>query len=317
MLAKGPPGERGRLGRYDPLVDDPPARVWGSYGWGLLATLFWGLSFVGVRIALEGLTPFGLVWMRLGIGAAVLHALLGASGGKLLPARADLGRCALLGLLVSVHLSLQAAAMELTTAVRAGWIVAFIPVVVALGARVFLDQRLSAGGWIGAAVATSGVLVLSSFRPAELAQAGRGDLLVFASCFTWAAYTLLSVAAIRRSGALAVTAFAMAIAVAPAAAVALAVGSWHAAPSVRAVVALAFLGALASGVAFWAFARSIQELGPQRTSALLYIQPFVTLAGSALMLSEPITPSAVAGGVLVLLGVWRVQRARISAGAAK
>jgi drug/metabolite transporter (DMT)-like permease len=268
---------------------------------------------VGVRIALQGLTPFGLVWMRLTIGAAVLYALLAASGRKVLPAREDRPRCLALGLIVSVHLSLQATAMELTSAVRAGWIVAFIPVVVALGARAFLGQRLSWGGWVGAGIATAGVLLLSSFRPAQLAQAGHGDLLVFVSCFTWAAYTLLSVEAIRRSGALAVTALAMAVAIAPAAGLALATGSWHAEPSVKALTALVFLGALASGVAFWAFARSIQALGPQRTSALLYIQPFVTLAGSALVLTEPITSTAVAGGILVLLGVWRVQRARISA----
>jgi drug/metabolite transporter (DMT)-like permease len=250
--------------------------------------------------------------MRLSIGAAVLYGLLALSGGKLLPSREVRGRCVVLGLIVSAHLSLQAAAMQMTTAVSAGWIVAFIPVVVALGARVFLGQRLSSGGWVGAGVASAGVLVLSSFRPAELAQAGRGDLLVLVSCFTWAAYTLLSVDAIRRSGALVVTAFAMAVAILPAAAVAAVGGSWHDEPSVRTVVALVFLGALASGVAFWAFARSIQAIGPQRTSALLYIQPFVTLAGSALMLSEPITPLAMAGGVLVLLGVWRVQRARIT-----
>jgi drug/metabolite transporter (DMT)-like permease len=138
--------------------------------------------------------------------------------------------------------------------------------------------------------------------------------LVLVSCFTWAAYTLLSVEAIQRSRALVVTGFAMSIAVLPAAGVALARGSWHAEPTLRTVVALVFLGALASGVAFWAFARSIQAIGPQRTSALLYIQPFVTLAGSLLMLSEPITPAAVTGGVLVLLGVWRVQRARITTG---
>jgi drug/metabolite transporter (DMT)-like permease len=294
-------------------VPPPPAGHARSYGWGLLATLFWGLSFVGVHIALEGLTPFGLVWMRLSIGACVLYGLLALSGGKLLPSREDRGRCVVLGLIVSAHLSLQAAAMQMTSAVSAGWIVAFIPVVVALGARVFLGQRLSSGGWVGAGVASAGVLVLSSFRPAELAQAGRGDLLVLVSCFTWAAYTLLSVEAIRRSGALVITAFAMAVAVLPAAAVAVVRGSWHAEPTLRTVVALVFLGALASGIAFWAFARSIQAIGPQRTSAMLYIQPFVTLAGSALMLSEPITPLAMASGVLVLLGVWRVQRARITA----
>ena len=289
----------------------PPPPSWRCYGWGLLSTLCWGLSFVWVRIALEGLTPCGLVWMRLSIGAAILYGLLAASRRALLPARGDRLLCALLGLLVSAHLLIQSAAMELTTAIRAGWIVAFIPVVVALGAGVFQRERMSQGGWLGVAISTAGVLLLTSFRPAELAQAGSGDLLVFASCFTWAAYTLISVAVIRRSGALAVTAFAMALAVLPAAAAALATGTWHAPPTLRTLASLLLLGVLANGVGFWAFARSIQVLGAQRTSALQYVQPFVTLAGSALLLCEPFTASALLGGGLVLLGVWRVQRARI------
>jgi drug/metabolite transporter (DMT)-like permease len=292
-----------------PTRAEPPS--WRSYGWGLLSATCWGLSFVGIRIALEGMTPYGLVWTRLLLGAGVLYALMAASGRTLLPARGDRLRCVVLGLLVSAHLLIQSLAMERTTAIRAGWIVAFIPVVVAIGARLFLRERLSRGGWLGVVTATAGVLVLTSFRPGELTGAGLGDLLVFSSCFTWAAYTLISVAAIRRSGAVGVAAFAMAVAVLPALAVALAVGTWHAAPTARTLAALAFLGVLANGVGFWAFGRSIQALGAQRTSAFQYVQPFITLAGSALMLAEPFTATAVAGGVLVLLGVWRVQRARI------
>jgi drug/metabolite transporter (DMT)-like permease len=287
----------------------PP--TWRSYGWGLLSATCWGLSFVGIRVALEGLTPYGLVWTRLVLGSAVLYGLMSAGRRRLLPARGDRLRCGLLGLLVSAHLLIQSVAMEHTTAIRAGWIVAFIPVVVAIGARLFLAERLSRGGWLGVGTATVGVLVLTSFRPGELAEAGLGDLLVFASCFTWAAYTLISVAAIRRSGAVVVAASAMAVAVLPALAVALAVGSWHAPPTARTLTALAFLGVLANGVGFWAFGRSIQALGAQRTSAFQYIQPFITLAGSALLLAEPFTLTAMAGGALVLLGVWRVQRARI------
>ena len=292
-----------------PPPSEPPP--WRKYSWGLLSATCWGLSFVGIRVALEGLTPYGLVWTRLLLGASVLYGLMAASGRALLPARGDWLRCTLLGLLVSAHLLIQSLAMELTTAIRAGWIVAFIPVVVAIGARLFLRERLSRGGWLGVAMATVGVLVLTSFRPGELAGAGLGDLLVFASCFTWAAYTLVSVAAIARNGSLPVAAFAMAVAVLPALAVALAMGTWHAPPALRTLVALGFLGVFANGVGFWAFGRSIQALGAQRTSAFQYVQPFITLAGSALLLAEPFKATALAGGILVLLGVWRVQRARI------
>lgn len=292
-------------------VSTRPPFGW-SYGWGLLSAICWGLSFVGVRVALEGLTPYGLVWTRLLLGAGVLYGLLALGGRPLLPARGDRLRCVLLGLLVSAHLLIQSQAMEWTTAIRAGWIVAFIPVVVAVGARLFLAERLSAGGWLGVATATVGVLVLSSFRPGELTEAGLGDLLVFVSCFTWAAYTLVSVTAIQRNGAVVVAAFAMAVAIVPALGAALVAGTWHAPATPRTLGALAFLGVLANGVGFWSFGRSIQALGAQRTSAFQYVQPFVTLAGSALLLSEPFTSAALAGGALVLIGVWRVQRARIA-----
>jgi len=68
---------------------------------------------------------------------------------------------------------------------------------------------------------------------------------------------------------------------------------------------------MANGIGFWSFGRSIAALAAQATSAFQCIQPFVTLIGSVLILAEPFTPTALLGGALVLLGVWRVQRARI------
>jgi drug/metabolite transporter (DMT)-like permease len=102
-----------------------------SYAKALTATVFWGLSFITVRVALESARPAGLVWTRNALGAAVLFALLRARGEPLLPEHADRPRCVLLGLIMGVHLVIQSTAMQLTSAMRAGWIVAFIPTVTA------------------------------------------------------------------------------------------------------------------------------------------------------------------------------------------
>ncbi len=287
---------------------------WASYAKASLATLFWGLSFVALRVALESWKPIGVVWARNAIGALVLLAILRAMGGPLWPRREDLGRCALLGLILGCHLLIQTFALGMTTAIRAGWIVAFIPAVVALLAALFLRQRLGRLGWVGIAISTVGVLILTSIRPADFLRAGLGDLLMLCSTFTWAAYTLLSVRPMRESGSLRVTAFSMLIAFPPCLLAAAIDGSWHASPTPRAIAALLFLGVFASATAMWAFNAAVSEIGPARGAAFQYLQPFVTLVGSRVLLGEPLTAGVVAGGPIVLAGVWMIQRSKSAQG---
>ena len=260
----------------------------------LTTVAIWGCSFLAIRVALEGATPWGVVWMRSTLAALLLFALLAARGQPLLPERRDRARCVLLGLIGATHFLIQTLSMQSTTTLRAGWIIAFIPVVVALGSRLFLRQRMAALGWAGITLATFGVLVLTSVRPAELASAGLGDALMLVSTVTWASYTLL----------------ALGVSVVPTLAVALFQGSWHTAPSLRPVLALVYLGACASALAMWLFADAVGTLGPERTSAFQYLQPFVTLVVSFVFLDEPFTAATLVGGPLVLAGVALVQRSK-------
>ncbi|HVS18748.1 MAG TPA: DMT family transporter, partial [Planctomycetota bacterium] len=281
-----------------------------GYAAGAASTLFWGLSFVGVRVALEGFAPFGLVGLRLAIAAVLLAGWLAWRGGGLRPTAGDGRRAALLGLILAVHLVIQTIAMRETTAIRAGWFVAFMPVVIGVGAMVFLGERMRAWGWGGVALASGGVLLLAAARPADLARVGLGDALLFASCFTWAAYTLIAGPVVRRNGSLKVTTWAMLAAAPPCLVLAAWQGFTVEHPSSRAWTALVLLGVLASGAAFLAFGRAVAILGAQRTSAFLYVQPFVTLCGSRVFLDEPFTLGGLVGGLIVLVGVWIIQRAK-------
>ncbi len=276
-----------------------------------LATVaIWGSSFLAIRVALESATPLGVVWVRNAVASLLLFALLRARGGPLLPERGDRTRCFLLGLVISAHFLIQTFAMQSTSTLRAGWIIAFIPVVVAVGSRVFLGQRMKPSGWLGIAIATLGVLGLTAVRPAELANAGLGDGLMLLSTLTWGAYTLLAIDVVRRNGGLRVAAFALAVAAVPTLAAALFSGTWQADPSLRSLLAITFLSACASALAMWLFADVVAELGPERSSAFQYLQPFVTLAVSFLFLDESFTIPQLVAGPTVLLGVWLVQRAK-------
>ncbi|MHC4094256.1 MAG: DMT family transporter [Planctomycetota bacterium] len=171
----------------------------------LLVVVFWGLAFVATRVALTVLTPAGLVATRLMIGCVTMLAVARLMGRSVLPRPADRPRCVLLGLILTAHLLIQAHGLVRTTATNTGWIIAFTPIAIAIGAWLFLRDRLPGRTWIGIALGTAGVLLISLSSGTGFTDAKVGDLLQLVSCITWAAYTLLAVGPVARNGSLPVS----------------------------------------------------------------------------------------------------------------
>lgn len=280
----------------------------------LVGVACWGSSFVATRVALQAFSPVGLVAVRQLLGAALLLTLVRMRGRSPMPSPESRPRILALGLVLALHMSLQAVGMLATTAVNAGWIIAAIPAVIALGARLFLGQRLHAVGWWGAALATGGVFVVAGASPGDLAQMGLGDGLQALSCFTWAAYSLAGTPAVRRDGALRVTGAAMLVSAVPCLLACLFIDPFHGDLAGAQVAAVLFLGLLCSGVASAFWYRAIELVGPVRAGVALYVQPFFTMLASAVVLGEPWGRGTLLGGLVVLTGVALVQRgARLAA----
>lgn len=280
-------------------------------GAALLAISLWGASFVATRFVLEVFSPLALVAFRLVLGSLLLVILGRAAGYAVWSVRGGRWVWLVLGGIMAAHLLIQAIGLKYTTAINTAWIIAFIPAVIALGARIFLGHRLDAGAWLGVAIATGGVLLVTARQPPDFSQARFGDLLQILSCFTWAAYTLIAIRPIGRHGSLPTTAIPMAVA----AGVMTVAAGVHGRPLVghptaTHLAALAFLGAFCSGVAYLLWFRAVGRIGPARTGSYLYIEPFVTLAVAWSVMREPVTVNAVAGGIVVLFGVWLVNRKR-------
>jgi drug/metabolite transporter (DMT)-like permease len=263
---------------------------------------------VATRIALESFNPFGLVAFRLLAAAALLGIAVRARGGRMLPVPADRPVCLLLGVTLAAHLLMQAYGLRYTSAINTGWIIGFIPVTIALGAQLLGQQRLTLTGWAGVAVGTGGVLTVTAVAPPDFTQARLGDLLQIASCVTWTVYTLTGAGPIVRNGALRVTAFAIGTAAILVTLASLGTGVVAGPITPRGLIALGFLGLICSGVAYYAWFAASRDQGPTRVAALLYFEPFVTLGTAAALLREPVTLNALAGGLIVLCGVWLVGR---------
>jgi drug/metabolite transporter (DMT)-like permease len=279
---------------------------------GLFAVVVWGASFAATRVALHTLDPFGLVAVRLWMGVLVLSLVSVLRRRPLLPIRDDRPLGVVLGMVLAVHLLIQAYGLRYTSAINTGWIIGFIPVTIAVGAYLLRQQRLNRVGWSGVGVGTGGVLLVTMVAPPDFKQAHFGDLLQVGSCLTWAVYTLAAAGPNARSGVLRVTTFGMAVAAAIATLAAFVTSALSGPVTTRSLVAIGFLGVICSGAAYYLWFAAVMEHGPARTGALLYIEPFVALATGAALLGEHVTPNALAGGLLVLLGVWLVSRGEAS-----
>jgi drug/metabolite transporter (DMT)-like permease len=285
----------------------------GGWPWSaLFAVTVWGGSFIATKLALgppeaRVFTPAGLVALRFLMGGGALLLVLLLRRGPLLPERADRGRVALLGAILGLHIGLQTWGLSFTLATHAAWIVCFTSVTIALGAQFFLRQRLRAVGWLGVAVAVAGVWSVTQSHPAAPgSRVGFGDMLQLTGCLTWATYTLLGARPVNGSGVLRVTTWATLLAGGLLLALTPVTGFGNP-PGALELGALVYLGLVSSAAAFLAWYHAQQTYGSQRTGATLYVEPFVT-AVIAHFVDEPLVLATVLGGVVVLAGVYLVQR---------
>jgi drug/metabolite transporter (DMT)-like permease len=283
----------------------------------LVPILFWGSSFIAVKIALREISPLGVVALRGLIGTAVLAAVVAAlRPGRTGNERAGDGtRIVFLGLLgVVVQTGLQAFALRLTSAQNAGWLVTLIPIFTGVLSAVVLREAFPPLKVAGVALGFAGAVVVTLSGPGAGSlrlPSTRGDLLMLFSAFNWAVYTLIARNLFVRRGALRTTARILGVGTAAAVLVYALSGNVGelARVSPRGWLAVAFLGVGCTGIAFLAWARALERLEPGTLTAFQYVQPLVTVAVAASVLGEAVRPGALAGGAVALCGVALVQHA--------
>ncbi|MFH1186345.1 MAG: DMT family transporter, partial [Chloroflexota bacterium] len=257
-----------------------------------------------------------VVWLRFGMGLAVLGLAAGFRHELSVPQRSAWAYLVLLGLIgVAFHQWLQANGLQTAQATTTAWIVATTPIFIALLGWLALKERLSRTQSAGIAVAALGViLVVSKGNPAALlfGSAGSiGDLLVLISAPNWAIYTVLSRRGLARTAAAKMIFYVM-------------LSGWlfvtiwliGFGPGTREIAdlswrgwsAVAGLGILGSGLAYVMYYDALRVLTASQLGVFLNVEPLVTMLLAAPLLGEPITVVVLLGGGLILCGVFLVNR---------
>lgn len=271
----------------------------------LVAVIFWGVSFVATKAALQEVSPVTLIFSRFAIGAVVLLAIV-----RELPPRHAWRSLALMGFVgVFVHQMLQAYALTMTSATSTGWLIGITPIWSALLSAIVLRERFGFWKSAGLAAGFAGALLVvtrGDFSPAVFGRPSTlGDLLILISTVNWAVYSVTGHATIRSLGPRRATAGAMLFGALMLAPFFVAAKGWQEWPNLspRGLSALLFLaiGCSAVGYLFWYGA--LERIEVSRVAALLYLEPLVTFVAAMLLLGERVSATVVAGGLLVLTGV--------------
>lgn len=158
----------------------------------LLASFFWGTTFVAQMTGMEGLGPFSYAASRFTLGFIFLVVVwLTQSKNRRREQRAGKYRSGFIagigsGLFMFVASSMQQVSMLYTTAGKAAFITCLYIVFVPLGA-VILGKLIRAENWIGAFLALFGLYLLAIHEDFTFQI---GDLILFISSFFWTAQIL-------------------------------------------------------------------------------------------------------------------------------
>jgi len=272
----------------------------------LLAGAIWGLAFVAQRLGMEHTGPLTFNGVRFGLGALALWPLVYRLGrrrdsGVARPAAwsADLHRGLVLGLVLTGGATLQQTGVVYTTAGKAGFITGlYVVLVPILGLAV--GQRTGGRTWLGAVVATVGLYLLSISGRFTMA---RGDLLVLAGAVFWAAHVLLVARWAPRTEPvrLAALQFAVCSLLSVAGAFALEEPAW---PGILAARwPILYAGLLSTGVAYTLQVVAQRHAPPAHAAIILSLEAVFAVLGGIVMLGETLSPRALAGCALMLVGM--------------
>lgn len=286
-----------------------------AYGALTTAAVVWGGSVVAQKIALGSFSAVEVSVLR-GIGALMLLIPLWwwQEGTQVRFSGRDVGMLALLGLGVLGNHLLTLFGLRYIGAGAAGVIIGSSPVVTAFLASLLIHDVPFRLVWAGCLLAFAGVGLVSGLESSGHVgeQPWVGGPLVFLAQVSWALYSIGSRQVMERFSPLAVnwTTLLLSIVlqipllwadqkVSVSGFGAVSVGDWF---------ALAYLVVFATALGQQAWLYGVQGIGPSRAGVFVNLIPVSALALSAMILGERIGMTELGGIVLILAGVWLVNR---------
>jgi drug/metabolite transporter (DMT)-like permease len=277
----------------------------------LLCCMSWGFNQVAVKLALPDIPPLLQATIR-SSGALLVIALIAQIRGVKLFERdrtlwAGLGA----GVLFGIEFVLIYRGLQLTSASRAVVFLYTAPFFVALGSYQFLGERLRPLQWGGLALSFAGVaLAIGVPQPLVDGRVILGDLLLVAGAALWAATTLIVKATpLIKAPAEKGLGYQVAVSIPI-----LALCAWLSGetidkvPGPLALSLMAYQAFWVVGLTFLLWISLVKTYSASKLSAFTFITPLFGVAAGYLIMHDPLTPAFGVAAVLVIAGLYLVNR---------
>jgi len=289
----------------------PPGRPGGLLAWAalLVVWLVWGSTYLAIRVADRTLPPFEMAAVRYLTAGVALFPLAWLAGrrrhGPGGPRLAQWAGMAVVGtmLLAFGNGGVSYAEQTLPSGLAA-LLVASVPLWMALADRVINGRRIRPGGWLALLTGLAGVAVLA--RPTGHASVVP-VLVVLGASVSWGTGSVLAGRLPAPASPLLGSAMEMLAGGAVLTGIAAAThelawaGPGHA--SAQSLAALAYLIGPGSLLALTCYVIALRRLPTAAVSTYAYVNPVVAVSLGALILGEPLTPTTLLGGAIVVASI--------------
>ncbi len=273
------------------------------------ATLFWGLSFVATKFALESFSTFTLVFIRFALASCIFFFIIVIRGFPKFTEKEHM-RIFLMALFEpGLYFVFETIGLQHTSAPKVALIIATIPVVVTVFATIFLKEHSSALNLIGMSISIAGILVLiSEDLKGSLGIKGSllGDLYIFGAVISASLYIISARHLGKKHSALEFTS--MQIIYASLLYMPAFLWEFPGMPwskiSIQSLWALAFLAIFATVGGFLCYNYALTKVHATKASVFINGIPVVTAISAWLLLGETLSMLQGLGGIIVLLGVF-------------
>ena len=285
----------------------------------LILIIFWGSSFVVVKIALdEGLTPIAIATFRFLIaGGLFLLALLLKKNGertyKLLLEGKDAPTLVLLALIgVTFFYAAQYTGIQMASASIAAILVCLLsPIIIAvLSAKIF-KERLTKKQIFGIGIAAAGTFITIAGGTLSFPSDKDfllGSLILLSTPVLWAAYSLLGKKTMKKYNPFLVVAYVTMLGGLCLIPFSLAENSLYQilTMSLYGWLAIVFLSFTCSLLGYYIWFYVLKQVSAAITSSFLFAEPLVTVIFAITFVGEKLNQFIIAGGLLIFIGVYLV-----------
>ena len=268
----------------------------------IITILCWSLAYVLTRMALPYFSAFSLGFLRYLAASAALVMIVAVMKMRL-PRKADLRWFAVSGAAgFFIYMIAFNKGEETILASTSSMIIATVPIITAMLARLIYKERLCALQWAAIAMEFTGVLVLTIMKGGLLVNTGLFWLLLAA--FSLSVYNLLQRKLTRTYTALQTSAFSIFLGTAMLAVfLPESIEEASAAPPIQ-LLYLVILGVFSSAIAYVAWSKAFAKAAKtSQVSNYMFATPFFTTLLGYLMAKEIPDGATLLGGAIILAGI--------------